>query len=300
MEPSELERLRADNEHLRRELAALHARIGPFPPGHFHSPIPDFDEVARNAARIFLDAGRELPGIDRREAAQWQRLSELLPYAKDAAFPRHATPGRRYYWDNPVFQYADAFALYAMLRHFRPRRWIEIGSGFSSAVFLDTMERHQELTTRATFLDPDPVRLDALLRPEDRARCEVLQQFVQDVPLERFLELEDGDVLFIDSSHVSRLDSDVNFLFFEVLPRLRKGVFVHVHDIPPDFEYPRHWVAQRWAWNEAYLLRALLMFNQTFVIELHPAYLAERDPLACMRALPESPGVGTSIWLRRV
>jgi hypothetical protein len=300
VEPSELERLRADNERLRSELAALHARIGPFPPGHFHSPIPDFDEVQRDEANIFRDGDRELPGIDRREAQQWQRLRELLPYAKDAAFPRHATAGRRYYWDNAVFQYADAFVLYAMLRHFRPRRWIEIGSGFSSAVFLDTQERHPEIATQATFIDPDSTRIDALLSPRDLLHCEVVRHRVQDLPLERFLELDSGDVLFIDSSHVSKLGSDVNYLFFEVLPRLRRGVFLHVHDIPAAFEYPRQWVAQRWAWNEAYLLRALLQHSSAFVIELHPAYLAERDPAACMRALPEAPGIGTSIWLRRV
>lgn len=295
----ELERLRTENDRLRAELSALHARLGPYPPGHFHSPIPDLDEVQRDAATIFGREDRMLPGIDRRDEHQWAVLGELARCAADAQFARHAEPGRRYYWDNRVFEYADAFVLYAMLRRLRPKRWIEIGSGFSSAVLLDALDRHPELATRPLFVDPDPTRVNKLLSDADRRRCEYLQQRVQDVPLERFLELEAGDVLFVDSSHVSKIGSDVNWLFFEVVPRLPRGVYLHVHDIPPDFEYPRAWVDAGWAWNEAYLLRALLMFNTAFRIEIHPAYLAACDPAACMRLLPECPGIGTSLWLVR-
>ena len=299
VDPSELLRLRAENDSLRARLDALQAKLGPYPPGHFHSPIPDQEEVRRDQEAIFGAKDRELPGIDRREAQQWALLDELAKFAPDVRFARHAEPGQRYHWDNRVFQYADAFALYAMVRRLRPRRWIEIGSGFSSAVLLDTLDRHPEIQTETLFIDPDSNRVDALLRESDRRRCEYLQQRVQDVPLARFEQLEAGDVLFIDSSHVSKIGSDVNWLFFEVVPRLPRGVYVHVHDIPPDFEYPRAWVDAGWAWNESYLLRAFLMFNPAFRIELHPAYLAERDPLRCMRMLPECPGVGTSLWLLR-
>ncbi len=295
-----IEQLRAENARLKAELEDLHRKIGPFAPGHFHSPIPDLEEVRGDAAKIFVLDDCDLPGIDRDEARQWAVLTELARYAGQEQFARHATPGRRYYWDNRVFHYADAFVLYAMLRHHQPRRWIEIGSGFSSAVLLDALDRHPEIPTRPVFIDPDPTRVHALLSETDRERSEYHQQRVQDIPLSLFDSLQAGDVLFIDSSHVAKIGSDVNWLFFEIVPRLRPGVLLHVHDIPSSFEYSREWVEARWAWNEAYLLRAFLMFNQAFRIEIHAAFLASRDPASCMRLLPECPGVGASVWLRRV
>lgn len=299
MDDAELHRLRDENARLQKELADLKQRLGPYPPGHFHSPIPDLDEVRRDEAQVFGPEDRPLPGLERHDAAQWDLLAELVLRHGDVDFARHPSEGRRYYWDNQVFQYADAFALQAMLRKLWPRRWVEIGSGFSSAVLLDTLDRHPELPTRAVFVDPDPTRVNALLSDADRRRCEYRQQRVQEVPLSYFETLEQGDVLFVDSSHVSKLGSDVNWLFFEVVPRLRSGVYLHVHDIPPDFEYSRAWAYAGWAWNEAYLLRAFLMFNSAFRIVLHPAYLAARDPVSCQRMLPDCPGVGTSLWLVR-
>lgn len=291
----------AERARLAAELAALRRRLGPYEPGHFHSPIPDLAEVGRDAEQLFAPGVRELPGVDRNEAQQWRRLAQLATFAGQEHFPRHATPDvARYYWDNRAFPYGDAFALYAMLRLLQPRRVIEIGSGYSSAVMLDTLERHPELATQLLFVEPDPTRLHRLLRPEDWRRVEVLQQRVQDVPLARFGELAAGDLLFIDSSHVAKVASDVNHLFFEVVPRLPAGCHLQVHDIPANFEYPRHWVMDGWAWNEAYLLRAFLQHNREFEIDFHGAYLAERDPARCLAALPNcahAPGV--SLWLRR-
>jgi hypothetical protein len=129
----------------------------------------------------------------------------------------------------------------------------------------------------------------------------LIEKRVQEVPLEVFAELGDGDVLFIDSSHVSKIGSDVNRLYFDVLPALSRGVHIHIHDVAGNLEYPREWYAEGRAWNEQYLLRALLMFNQTLQIELftgwlfnhHQAFFRERMPL-CLR------GGGGQIWLRKV
>ncbi len=293
-----------DAEELRRlraHLAALQGELGPYPPGHFHSPIPDLDEVRRNDERLFEGTGRVLPGIDRNEEHQWQRLRELAAFAGQENFPyEHEPESARYYAHNSAFGYGDAFVLYAMLRSIQAKRLIEIGSGFSSAVVLDTLERHPELQTKLTFIEPDPARLNKLLRAEDWEHTEILEQRVQDVPFERFEELASGDILFIDSSHVSKIGSDVNFLVFEVVPRLPSGCYLHVHDIPVDFEYSREWVMDGWAWNEAYLLRAFLQHNSAFEIDFHGTFLAERDAVACAEALPNcrhSPGL--SLWLRR-
>ena len=94
------------------------------------------------------------------------------------------------------------------------------------------------------------------------------QQTLQSVGVEVFEELGRGDILFIDSTHVSKLGSDVNYLFFEILPRLRSGVRVHIHDVFFPFEYPPKWIAKGIAWNENYLLRGFLQYNDKFRIVL--------------------------------
>lgn len=288
-------------EALRARLRELEAAIGPYAPGHFHSPIPARADLLRDAQRLFEGTARALPGVERNEAAQWRRLEQLAELAGSEAFCAQPSPAARYHYDNGVFGYGDAFVYHALLRLERPRRLIEVGSGFSTALLLDTLERHPQVAPRITCIDPDPARLRALLRPGDWSRIEYLPERVQDVPLARFEELGRGDLLFLDTSHVSKTGSDVNHELFEVLPRLAPGVLVHVHDIPVDFEYPREWALAGWAWNEAYLLRAFLQFNSAFAIEFHGAFLAERDPARCAARLPDcvrSPGL--SLWLRRL
>jgi predicted O-methyltransferase YrrM len=191
--------------------------------------------------------------------------------------------------------------LYGMLRHLAPRRVIEVGSGFSSAAMLDINEHVLGGKMQLTFIDPDMARLRPLLHGGDSARVRLIEKRVQEVPLEVFAELGDGDVLFIDSSHVSKIGSDVNRLYFDVLPALARGVHIHIHDVAGNLEYPREWYAEGRAWNEQYLLRALLMFNQTLQIELftgwlfnhQQAFFRERMPL-CLR------GGGGQIWLHKV
>ena len=113
----------------------------------------------------------------------------------------------------------------------------------------------------------------SLLRSGDLDKHEVIPKVVQDVPLSRFDELRKNDILFIDSSHVSKTGSDVNYIFFEILPRLRSGVLIHVHDVPYPFEYGEDIVYEGRAWNEAYVLRAFLQFNRAFELLLYPSYL---------------------------
>jgi predicted O-methyltransferase YrrM len=187
-----------------------------------------------------------------------------------------------------------------MIRHSKPKRIIEVGSGYSSAMTLDTNELHFGNSIRCTFIEPYPELLQSLLRPGDRERIEVLPVRVQEVPLERFAELESGDILFIDSTHVAKAGSDVPYLYFQVLPRLKPGVLVHIHDIFSGFEYPQPWVFEGRNWNEIYILRAFLMFNRafrvllfnTFLEQSHRDWFAAEMPL-CLR------NEGGNIWLRR-
>lgn len=279
-----------------------------FPPGHFASPLPDAGELDRDAARVFAPAGPELPGIDLAPAGQLELLRRLAPFAAELPFPDRPAAGSRYHLDNEFFPFADGAVLFALLRHLRPARVVEIGSGFSSAVMLDTNDRHLGGATRFTFVEPYPDRLLGLLAAADRDRVTILRQRVQDVPADVFAALEANDVLFIDSSHVAKVGSDVNHLFFDVLPRLRPGVVVHVHDVFWPFEYPRGWFAKGYAWNEAYLVRAFLQYNRAFAVLLFPSYLEAHHPAELLAAVPDAakrpthaPDVGAgSLWLRKV
>ena len=123
---------------------------------------------------------------------------------------------------------------------------------------------------------------------------------VQDVPVSVFESLEANDILFIDSSHVSKVASDVNWLVFTVLPVLERGVYVHIHDIFYPFEYRPDWVHQGRAWTEAYLIRAFLEFNDAFEMVLFSSYLRSFHRETVTSVMPLWDGnIGGSLWLRR-
>ncbi len=269
-------------------------------PGHFYSPIPSDADIARYAAPLAAARPRTLPGIDLNEAGQLALLEEIAGYYPELPFPALPTPGHRYYFENGAYSYSDAICLYGMMRHARPRRIIEVGSGFSSCAMLDVNDRCFGSEIRCTFVDPYPERLLSLITPDDRARIEILQLSVQTVPLDRFGALEANDILFIDSTHVAKLGSDVCHLFGQVLPILQPGVYVHIHDIFYPFEYPPEWFAVGRAWNETYFLRAFLTFNtayrivlfNTFLEAFHRDVFEARLPL-CLK------NEGGSVWLQR-
>jgi hypothetical protein len=188
-----------------------------------------------------------------------------------------------------------------MIRHARPRRIIEVGSGYSSCVTLDTNEVFFDNRIACTFVDPYPQFLRWLLRDDDLGRIEILDRGLQGITLDLFRTLESNDILFIDSTHVAKVGSDVNYIFAEILPTLRPGVYVHFHDIFYPFEYPKEWIYEGRFWTEAYLLRAFLSFNRAYEIVLFNTFLerfhrdrfVRRMPLCLMNE-------GGSIWLRRV
>src|SRR5262249_44163017 len=124
---------------------------------------------------------------------------------------------------------------------------------------------------------------------------------IQEIDLEFFSQLGSGDVLFIDSSHTVKIGSDVNYLFLEVLPRLRPGVIVHVHDIFMPFEYRRDWVLDEFRfWTEQYILQAFLTFNSEFDVLLANSYLNHYHQQELKAAFPSlSSWASGSFWMRR-
>lgn len=270
------------------------------PPGHFYSPIPDIDVVDRYRATIFNPSSTNVPGIDLQVPRQLALLESFAAYQYDLPFREEPTPGLRYYFGNPYFSYGDAVILYSMLRHRQPRRIVEVGSGFSSAVMLDTNEHFCTQSIAMTFIDPYPQRLLSLLSKDDALRHEVISHVVQDVPMERFTSLEAGDVLFIDSSHVVKVGSDVVHLVTSVLPLLRRGVLIHFHDVFWPFEYPEAWIRAGRAWNEDYFLKAFLQFNAAFEIVFFNSYVAAHHTAEAARHLPlflKNPGGG--LWIEK-
>jgi predicted O-methyltransferase YrrM len=270
------------------------------PPGHALSPIPALSEV-RDREKVIYAVPRELPGLDLNEAGQLLLFDELRQFYAEQPFPEKQTEGRRYWFCNPAYSYSDAILLYCLMRYLRPRRIIEVGSGYSSAAILDTNELFFDNSIECTFIEPQPELLQSLLKDQDLGRIQLQQQKLQEVGLDLFAELAANDILFIDSSHVSKIDSDVNHIFFRILPMLPRGVFIHFHDIFYPFEYPLDWVYEGRAWNETYLLRAFLQYNERFQIQLCNTFIDWFHKEKYFRDMPlVQKNTGGGIWLKKL
>lgn len=274
-------------------------------PGHFYSPFPDLDELAGRADDVFGPRA-QFPGIDLRVGEQLTRLDELATIAATFPWTDNAQPHLRYHYANRPYAHGDGLFTAAMLSQLRPRRLVEIGSGYSTLLALDVRDRLVAADPDVldiTSVDPYPQRLRELLDGERPERFTIVEQTAQELDVGIIDSLAAGDVLFIDSTHVAKAGSDVNEIFFELVPRVAPGVFVHVHDVFANFEYPREWVFQRRAWSEAYVLRAFLQFNAAFDVEFWGAWLVEhhRDRVERHGAAlaPALTNPGASIWLCR-
>jgi hypothetical protein len=257
--------------------------------GHFYSPVPSLKEVRKRRTDIFGVQRPEIPGVDLHEPEQLLLLNHLArEFYREQPFSED-------FLSNDAFRFSDAIFLYSMLRYSRPKRLVEVGSGYSSHVTLETNRRFLNNSVNCRFVEPYPS--DFLKSAAGNA---VIESPVQEAPFDIFSSLEAGDILFIDSSHVSKVGSDVNFIFFYILPILRSGVRIHFHDVFYPFEYPEEWILDGRAWNEDYLLRAFLQFNSEFRIELFPNYLMrfhqkffESNMPMCLK------DPGGSIWMIR-
>ena len=272
-----------------------------YPAGHYYSPIVSMKEIERRESDIWNEAIRDgLPGIDLRTEEQINLIHGLSDYYDEIPFKAEKQPHLRYHFNNPFYSYTDGIVLYTMIRHLKPKRIIEIGSGFSSAVMLDTNELFFDKQISLTFIEPYPERLHSLLTPDDQKSVSILQSDVQSVSPDIFDQLRAGDMLFIDSSHIVKTGSDVHFILFEILPLIRQGVYIHFHDIFYPFEYPKEWVFEGRNWNENYFLRAFLMHNSAYEIRIFSNYI-HRFHNDAFRDMPLSyQNTGGNIWIEKV
>ena len=264
-------------------------------PVHFYKPIPD----TQSLPDTLWKQPSGLPGIQMNESAQLELLRKDFPRFRNEyeQLPtRSSGKESRFYVNNTLFGGVDALVAYCMVRHFQPRLVIEVGSGFSSLVLGEAAQKNK--SSELICIEPFPRKF---LREGFPGLRSLIEKKVQDIELEFFLQLESGDVLFIDSSHTVKIGSDVNYLFLEVLPRLRPGVIVHVHDIFLPFEYRRDWVLDELRfWNEQYLLQAFLQFNSEFEVLMANSYLNHYYQEDLKAAFPILDlWLGGSFWMRR-
>lgn len=202
-----------------------------------------------------------------------------------------------FYWNNPAIGACDASIYYSMIRYFKPKHCIEIGSGYSTLL----AARAAKLNNTTEFEAIEPYPFEWLEQIENLSR--LTKSKIQDVPLEYFDKLEENDILFVDNSHVCKVGSDVNHIILRILPRLKAGVIIHFHDIFLPFEIAKSWVKEKALfWNEQYLLQALLIGGDSYKTILPVHYLSRYDSSileAVTGCKPEVFG-GGSYWIKKI
>jgi hypothetical protein len=270
-----------------------------FPDGHFYSPVVDADEATRDRNHIWPH-DPQLPGIDFRRGFHADLLMRKFPkllkgYEYSLTGPED-TDLDSFYENNTQFANLDPRVCFCMLKMIRPKRIIEVGSGYSTLLMMDVNERFLDNATSITSIEPYPRPFLSTAHAQGRIR--LVQKRVQDVAI--FDQLDSGDILFIDSSHVSKTGSDVNYLFLQVLPRLKPGVFVHVHDIFFPSDYPERWIVDEGrSWSEQYILQAFLAFNNAFQVIFGVGIARAAFPNHCQAFVGNRNPWGGSFWMQR-
>ena len=236
-------------------------RIGVFPIiDHYYDPLFIPDQVKHD-----LGTDRDLPGIDLNENQQLELLKGLNFSDELVKMPFDKTADLKYYFNNSVFLSGDSEISYGMIRHFKSRKIIEIGSGLSTLMTLNAIQKNKEedANYNCEMICVEPFEHKWL----DKLDIKLVRSMVEDVDISLFDKLEKNDILFIDSSHMIKPQGDVLFLFLHVLPKLKPGVLVHIHDIFTPRDYLADWVlVKNRMWNEQYLLEAFLSHNHDYKI----------------------------------
>lgn len=273
----------------------------------YYSPLPSRRKLARTMARWTRPSSMQGLEIDMSEMKstithlinKWSgEFCALVPYGESVKLGF-----------GPGYTRVDAMVLYAMIREKKPAHYLEVGSGLSTYYASAAARRNAEEghPMRITCIEPYPFPALATI-PGISVRCNE----VQEENLGLFTGLGEDDLLFIDSSHIVRLDGDVPFLLLEVLPILRPGVHIQIHDIP--FPYhgpypPKLWIYDScWPvwWNESMLLHALLCGNRQFAIKLSAPLIRHHDEPFLAELIPgyenmgKEPNTFSSIWLQKV
>jgi methyltransferase family protein len=265
-------------------------------PKRYDTPFPQREEMDRAG----LQARRLVPGIDLNPDRAVQLLALLQPFCVELqSIPFDKTDDCLFWFNNLTFTEFDSAVLHGMLRHLRPRRYVELGCGFSSYISSRALKRNADAgqPCEAVYADPAPRHnLDKIV-----AYGRVIQKRVQDLPTDLFTKLEAGDVLFIDTSHVLKLQSDVVCELVSILPALRAGVWIHLHDVFTPYDYPEDWLTKPMplTYNEQYGVECLLSGGDRFRVEL-PLFMLWKERFEVLK--PLVPGGRTrahSFWVSK-
>ena len=253
-------------------------------PIHYYEPLPDFRAITPEQ----IQRRRDYSAIDFHWDDQLRLLRELEPHAAELTEVDVT---------NDYFSGLDAIVYYSLIRHLKPRRIIEIGGGYSTRIANKALAANQ--SGRLTCIEPYPEdRLDS-----SQFSVQLITKRVEEIDVSFFSCLDANDILFIDSSHTVKFGRDVCFEFLEILPALKRGVWVHVHDIFFPHDYPAEWLLKRrLALNEQYLLEAFLSFNTAFSPQLANRWLCldYAEAAARLWTTPGSTPDGSSFWMKRV
>lgn len=272
-------------------------------PNHYYQPIPDTTTLKDD---LWIKPS-ELTGIDINEEGQINLLSRFSSEFKEEyeKLPRNRTSvPYQYYVNNGAVKSVDGEILYCIIRYFKPRKIFEIGSGYSTYLSAQAILKNKEDNGHECELiavEPYP---NDVLKAGFPGLSKLISTKIQDIPLSEFGKLKENDILFIDSSHVLKIGSDVQYEYLEILPRLSKGTIVHVHDIFLPAEYPKEWVLKDYRfWTEQYLLQAFLAFNESFEVLWAGSYMHLKYPNKLEEAFSSYkrderwPG---SFWMRKI
>lgn len=255
---------------------------------HFYEPIPDTRKLKEN----LWAKPSEVIGLDMNLSQQYAVLEKVLPrYIDECKFSEKEAPlPYEFHFGNGFFEAVDAEILHCLVRYFKPRRVIEIGSGYSTLISARAAVMNQEIDDSPTELiciEPYP---NETIKQGFPGLTKLIQQPLEDIDLSLFLDLDRNDILFIDSSHVVKIGSDVVYEYLEILPRLRPGVLVHIHDIFLPDEYPRQWVLNEHKfWTEQYLLQAFLAFNSCFEVIWAGSFMGRQEKERLEKEIPSWP-----------
>ena len=261
-----IQRLITERDELKRQCERLQELLSnvSYPPGHFYSPVVDVNDTHAIEAVRSRTCAPVPAGVQIDPEQMTMRIERWAEHPQPFPFPRNQSSGYRFYFDNPFFGCHDARALFSILMEFRPRRVVEVGCGFSSGLLLDVNERFFEGRLDITLIDPSLDRLSSTFEWLRSPGACLLNQKVQDVPLDVFDRLEANDILF-------------------------------------PFEYLEDWVLkEKRSWNEAYLIHAFLQFNPAFKVIYWSNFAWHRLHEALARLMPLClENEGGSLWLQR-
>ncbi len=263
---------------------------------HYYEPLFDPGQLSKP-----LNTDRKLPAINFNTEKQIQLIGEFS-YQKELTGLPLRKPDRnqpqRFYYHNGSFPSGDAEFYYSLIRHIKPKKILEIGSGFSSLLALEAIKAN---TTATELICIEPYEFSWL----EELGINVIREKAELLPVEFFTQLQEDDILFIDSSHVIRPQGDVVQEILEILPRLANGVYVHFHDIFTPLDYPVTWLTHDFRlWNEQYMLEAFLSHNADFEIIGSLTYLSLYHREVLNKAFPvmaaDSKRTPGSFWLKKI